>query len=87
MRDMMFDGFLEAEEQARVDDPGPRKWSSVYDIPPGTVVTCKDGQRLYVNTRGLGWWVNGAPISEGERLGWTISDRHDSYGPFVETEP
>lgn len=90
-RDLLFDGVLEAEAEAVANDPGPRVWTRMRDIPAGTLATAAgrgEGVRLYINSHGLGWWIGddmpAGTIAEGERMGWTVNSSRDQYGPFTE---
>lgn len=88
-RELLFDGVLEAEAEAKANAPGPRSWDSVYDIPPGTLVKpAVYSSYLYVTSQRKGWWMS-PPFEEiayVERSGngWPLSKDAASRAPFVE---
>lgn len=87
-RELLFDSVLAADAEAKeAKVNSPRTWDSVFDIPRGTQVRCgSNGDRLYINSRGLGWWISFTEIEEAERAGWALRPRINGYGPFTEVE-
>lgn len=93
-RELLFDGVLEAEAEAKANTPRPRVFDSVYDIPPGTLVKpATRKSHLYVTSRGQGWWINPdregifAPeiaLVEESGSGWTIGQDAATRAPFLE---
>ena len=83
MRDLLFD--------VPAAEPHRRTWTSVFDIPPGTLAEPTVGERLlYVTSMSTGWWVTRAevdatiPVIEGRNGGWPLLGGHNAHGPFRE---
>lgn len=72
-------------------DPHRRVWTSIFDIPPGTLARPSTGDYLlYVTSAGNGWWVNEdradteIPAVEELGSGWSLLSRHNGHAPFCE---
>lgn len=81
-RELIFDTTIP-------ERPAPRVWDSARDIPKGVLVSNRrDRDKLYINSRGLGWWVGEKPdlrsIEIAEKDGWLLEEFHDTYAPFTE---
>lgn len=95
-RDLLFDGVLEAEAEARAN--GPQVWQSVLDIPADTLVKPARGTLyLYINMAGRGWWLGDSTADirpdrkELDKItGWKLNAERvidcQSRAPFTEVD-
>lgn len=97
-RELLFDVDPLTPEPEPETERGPFSWSSLDQVPPGTVVSLQRPDRsdisfLYVTTRGNGWWVSEpdpGPLPSPEVFdiehrggGWPLSVQRGLRGPFV----